>query len=51
MSLGILKQVVQNAARMPGQRSIIRVSPGFIMPGLEYEISTNSSIVPFARKS
>jgi VWFA-related protein len=37
ISLGILNNVVQNISRMPGQRSIVLVSPGFIAPKLEYE--------------
>ncbi len=37
VSLLTLKEVVERISRMPGQRSIILVSPGFITPGLEYE--------------
>jgi VWFA-related protein len=37
VSLGVLNSVVQNISRMPGQRSIVVVSPGFIAPKLEYE--------------
>jgi VWFA-related protein len=37
ISLGLLKQVVQVISRMPGQRSVVLVSPGFITPRLEYE--------------
>ena len=37
ISLGTLKEVVHNLSRMPGQRSIVLVSPGFIAPKLEYE--------------
>jgi hypothetical protein len=37
ISLGVLKDVVQNISRMPGQRSVVVISPGFIAPKLEYE--------------
>jgi len=37
ISLGVLKAVVQNLSRMPGQRSIVLVSPGFIAPRMEQE--------------
>jgi VWFA-related protein len=37
VSLGVLKQVVQAVAHMPGQRSVVLVSPGFIAPQLEFE--------------
>ena len=37
ISLGLLKNVVNNISRMPGQRSIVLVSPGFITPQMEYE--------------
>jgi len=37
VSLGLLKQVVQVISRMPGQRSVVVVSPGFIAPRMEYE--------------
>jgi VWFA-related protein len=37
LSLGILKDVVHNLSRMPGQRSLVLVSPGFIAPKMEYE--------------
>jgi VWFA-related protein len=37
VSLTVLQQVVRNIARMPGQRSVILVSPGFITPQLEFE--------------
>jgi VWFA-related protein len=39
VSLLTLKDVVSRVSRMPGQRSIILVSPGFIAPDLEYEYS------------
>jgi VWFA-related protein len=37
VSLGSLKDVVHNVSRMPGQRSVVLVSPGFITPDLQYE--------------
>jgi VWFA-related protein len=37
ISLGLLKQVVQVISRMPGQRSIVLASPGFIAPRMDYE--------------
>ena len=37
ISLGILKAVVGSVSRMPGQRSVVLVSPGFIAPEMEYE--------------
>jgi VWFA-related protein len=37
LSLGILKDVVNRISRMPGQRSVILVSPGFLTPQMEYE--------------
>jgi VWFA-related protein len=37
VSLGVLKQVVQAVAHMPGQRSVVIVSPGFIAPQLEFD--------------
>ena len=37
VSLGLLKQVVNVVSRMPGQRSVVLASPGFIAPRLEYE--------------
>jgi VWFA-related protein len=39
ISLGVLSDVVRSLSRMPGQRSIVLVSPGFIAPKLEYEYS------------
>jgi VWFA-related protein len=39
VSLLTLKEVIQRVSRMPGQRSIVIVSPGFITPDLEYEYS------------
>lgn len=37
VSLTVLKQVVLALSRMPGQRSIVLISPGFITPQLEFE--------------
>jgi VWFA-related protein len=37
ISLGSLKDVVHSVSRMPGQRSVVLVSPGFIVPQLQYE--------------
>jgi VWFA-related protein len=37
VSLGSLKDVIHNVSRMPGQRSVVLVSPGFISPDLQYE--------------
>jgi VWFA-related protein len=37
VSLVTLKDVVRSVSRMPGQRSIVLVSPGFIVPDLQYE--------------
>src|SRR5271170_155779 len=37
ISLGILKAVVGSVSRMPGQRSVVLVSPGFIAPEMEYD--------------
>jgi VWFA-related protein len=37
IALDSLKDVVGNISRMPGQRSVILVSPGFIVPELQYE--------------
>ena len=37
VSLESLKDVVRSVSRMPGQRSIVLVSPGFIVPDLQYE--------------
>ena len=39
ISLLSLKDVISSVSRMPGQRSIVLVSPGFITPRLEYEYS------------
>ena len=37
IALGVLKELVHNLSRMPGQRSVVLISPGFITPQLEYE--------------
>jgi VWFA-related protein len=39
IALGVLGGVVRDVSRMPGQRSVVLVSPGFITPQLEYEYS------------
>ncbi len=39
LSLGSLKDVVRRISRMPGPRSVVLVSPGFIAPQLENEYS------------
>jgi VWFA-related protein len=37
LALGVLKELVRRLALMPGQRSIVLVSPGFQTPQLEHE--------------
>jgi VWFA-related protein len=37
VSLFALKEVLHSVSRMPGKRSIVVVSPGFIIPDLQYE--------------
>jgi VWFA-related protein len=37
VSLGSLEDVVHSVSRMPGQRIVVLVSPGFIVPQLQYE--------------
>ena len=37
LSLGALKDVINRISRMPGQRIVILVSPGFLTPQMEYE--------------
>ena len=37
ISIGSIRDVVNAISRMPGQRSIVLVSPGFIAPDLQYE--------------
>jgi len=39
VSLFSLKDVIRTVSRMPGQRSIVVVSPGFITPDLDYELT------------
>jgi VWFA-related protein len=40
VSLSSLEDVVRNLSRMPGQRSVVVVSPGFITPDLQYEYTS-----------
>jgi len=37
LSLGVLKDVIRRISTMPGQRSVILVSPGFLIPQMQYE--------------
>lgn len=37
ISLELLKGVVRNLSMMPGQRSVVLISPGFIAPQMEYD--------------
>jgi len=37
LALGVLKDVVRRISLMPGQRSVVLVSPGFLTPQLEFE--------------
>jgi VWFA-related protein len=37
LALGVLKDIVRRVALMPGQRSVVLVSPGFLTPQLETE--------------
>jgi len=37
LSLGVLKDIVRRISLMPGQRSIVLVSPGFLTPQLEFD--------------
>jgi VWFA-related protein len=39
VALGSLKEVVHSVSRMPGTRVVVLVSPGFIIPTLEYEFN------------
>jgi len=48
VSLKMLKDAVRAVSRMPGQRSVVLVSPGFIIPELEYE---NNRIIDQALRS
>ena len=36
VSLGTLKDIIHRVSRMPGQRTVVVVSPGFINPDLQY---------------
>jgi len=37
LALGVLKDTVRRTSVMPGQRTLILVSPGFLTPGLDYD--------------
>jgi len=37
ISLGLLKDVVRNVSRKPGQRSVVLISPGFIVSTMEHD--------------
>lgn len=37
LSLTVLKDVIRRISMMPGQRSVILISPGFLTPQLEYD--------------
>ena len=37
LALGVLKDTVRRISVMPGQRTLILVSPGFLTPGLDYD--------------
>lgn len=39
IALGALADVVRHLAYMPGQRSVVLISPGFITPDLQYEFN------------
>ena len=39
LSLGLLRDIVRRMGALPGQRSIILVSPGFIFPQLEQDVT------------
>jgi VWFA-related protein len=39
LTLGLLRDVVRRMGALPGQRSIVLVSPGFIFPQLEQEVT------------
>ena len=39
LALGVLRNVVRRVSAMPGQRAIVLVSPGFIFPYLEQEVT------------
>ena len=36
-AIGVLKDVVRRVSTMPGQRTLVLVSPGFVTPELQYE--------------
>jgi VWFA-related protein len=35
-SLGLLQEVIRSVSRMPGERSVVVISPGFLTPDLDY---------------
>ncbi len=37
VSLTVLQSIVRNISRMPGQRNLVLISPGFIAPQMQYE--------------
>ena len=37
IALGVLKDTVRSLSKMPGQRSLVLISPGFITPRMEYD--------------
>ncbi len=39
LTLWTLKNVVQELAKTPGERAVVLISPGFIIPDLEYEFN------------
>lgn len=39
LAMGTLKNLVENIAHKPGQRAVVLISPGFIIPTLEYEFN------------
>jgi VWFA-related protein len=39
LSLGALKDAIRRLAAAPGQRSVVLLSPGFLTPNLEYDVS------------
>jgi len=39
VSLGVVKYVVNRISRMPGQRNVVLISPGFLTPQMDYAYS------------
>jgi VWFA-related protein len=37
-TLGAIREIVRRTSTMPGQRSVVLVSPGFVTPGSNYEL-------------